>query len=108
MGHYTNNLSRRLRGNRAAIAAASPDGERLESAAIWREGKTHSGHRSHYQLRASLGDDSPHVSNPNDVEGFMTNKNRFVSRQEAQDIAVASGQLQAPQGRPLLSSDINW
>lgn len=86
-------------------------GERLVSVAIQRDGKTHDGLRSHYELRVALGDVNPVSSNLNDVEGFMTSKGRFVDRDEARDIGVAAGQLHESwrkAGRKLLSSDINW
>lgn len=82
--------------------------ERLTSVAIIRNGKTHHGHKSHWQLRAELGDADPYKSIMSDDEGFYTDTGRFVSRIEAIDIACASGQLDRPLGRKLLSSDLNW
>lgn len=108
MGRYADNLSRRLREQKATKAALASDTEWLVSVAISRGGTIHSGLRSHYELRSSLGDESPHIPNPDDIEGFMTSEGRFVGRREAQDVAIASGQLSRPQGRPLLSSDIEW
>lgn len=89
--------------------------ERLISVAIIRDGQTHSrGFKSHGELRAALGDDDPYNSNINrldDTEGFLTNTGRFVNRDAARVVGVASGQLddswRAVQ-RPLLSSDIVW
>lgn len=107
MGTYTNRLAGRLRGE-PPKAAPSPDVERLKCAAIQRDGKVHDGLRSHYELRQSLGDALPQTSNLNDVEGFLTSKGRFVTREEAQDVALAAGQIRSLQRRPLLSSDIDW
>lgn len=86
-------------------------GERLASVAIQRDGKTHDGLRSHYELRRALGDANPVPSNLNDVEGFMTSKGRFVDRDEAREVGVAAGQLHESwrtSKRKLLSSDIDW
>lgn len=108
MGMYANHLALRLRTKRAVKEEALPDVERLKSAAIVRDGKVRDGGRSHYDVRRSLGDPSPQTSNLNDVEGFLTSTGRFVTREEAQDVALAAGQIRSLQGRPLLSSDINW
>jgi hypothetical protein len=86
---------------------ATTNAERLVSAAIVRDGQTKHGLRSHYELRASLGDDDPKVSRPGDIEGFLTDQGRFVDRWAARDVAVIAGQAMAA-SRPLLSSDINW
>jgi len=106
MGKYSDNLAERLRAKRATLPA--PDVERLKCAAIMRDGKIHDGLRSHYELRSALGDRSPQTSQLTDVEGFLTTKGRFVDRAEAQDVALLAGQLRSAQGRPLLSSDIDW
>ena len=108
MGIYTDGLRGRLRDARQQKPTANPDVERLKCAAIQRDGKVHDGLRSHYELRQSLGDPLPQTSNLNDVEGFLTTKGRFVTRAEAQNVALAAGQIRSLQGRPLLSSDIDW
>jgi hypothetical protein len=108
MGKYSDGLATRLRGNRSARVERSPDAERLKCAAIMRDGKVHDGLHSHYELRRAMGDPSPQTSNLNDIEGFLTTTGRFVNRNEAQDVALAAGQIRSPQGRPLLSSDIDW
>jgi len=82
--------------------------ERLVSVAIKRRGEVHHGHKSHWQLRAQLGDPEPYKATAGDDEGFYTDAGRFVSRIEALDVACESGQLDRPMGRPLLSSDLNW
>lgn len=82
--------------------------EKLVSVAIMRQGKVLHGHKSHWMLRAELGDAEPYKSTPGDDEGFYTDTGRFVSRIEAVDIACESGQLDRPLGRTLLSSDLNW
>lgn len=108
MGKYADNLAERMRGKRAAKSEPAPNIERLKCAAIVRDGKVHDGLRSHYELRRAMGDSSPQTSNLNDIEGFLTTTGRFVTRQEAQDVAIAAGQIRSAQGRPLLSSDIDW
>jgi len=86
--------------------------EKLVAAALVRDGVTESrGFRSHWEIRAALGDDDPTKSRPGDDEGFLTDTGRFVTRSEARDIGIASGQLAAgwrQVRRDLLSSDINW
>ena len=108
MGRYTDNLALRLMRNPRKQKMAAPDVERLKCAAIQRDGKVHDGLRSHYELRRSLGDANPQASNLKDVEGFLTSTGRFVTREEAQDVALAAGQIRSAQRRPLLSSDIDW
>lgn len=86
-------------------------GERLVSVAIQRDGKTHDGLRSHYELRCSLGDTNHVARRLDDVEGFMTSKHRFVDRDEAREVAIAAGQIGPgwkDAKRSLLSSDIEW
>jgi hypothetical protein len=86
--------------------------ELLTAAAIFRDGSVlHRGFRSHYELRASLGDDDPLHPRPGDIEGFVTSTGRFVGRLEAKSVGIASGQLSERWqrvSRPLLSSDIRW
>lgn len=106
MGQYSGGLTKRLRVGSKPVPKT--DVERLNCAAIERDGKIHDGLRSHYELRQALGDTSPQTSNLNDVEGFLTSTGRFVGREEAQDVALAAGQIRALQRRPLLSSDIDW
>ena len=108
MGRYSENLGERMRGKRPTKAKPAPDIERLKSAAIVRDGKVYDGFRSHYDLRRSLGDVTPQTSNLYDTEGFTTTTGRFVDRAEAQDVALVAGQIRSAQGRPLLSSDIDW
>ncbi len=81
-------------------------GEHLVSVALMRAGKLEHGHKSHAELRRALGDADPYVSSPGDREGFYTSAGRFVTRAEAQDVAVRSGQLRQRMGRELLSSDV--
>jgi hypothetical protein len=107
MGKYSDSLAERLRNKGAAIKP-DPNAVRLKCVAIVRDGVVHDGLRSHYELRAALGDSSPQTSNFTDIEGFMTSAGRFVTREEAQDIALAAGQIRSAQRRPLLSSDIDW
>lgn len=86
--------------------------ERLTAAAIQRNGEVlERGFKSHYQLRAALGDTDPVCRQSGDVEGFMTSTGRFVNRFEAKDIAIQAGQISdgwRDATRQLLSSDINW
>lgn len=88
--------------------------ERLTAAAIQRSGEVlHRGFKSHWQLRAALdpNDPDPRHGKPGDIDGFVTSTGRFVTRREARDVGVASGQLHKSwrtAQRDLLSSDINW
>jgi hypothetical protein len=86
--------------------------ERLAAAAIIRNGITHSGgFKSHWEIRASLGDSNPTTSNLYDTEGFLTSAGRFVSRSEGRELAIECGQIDKgwrDASRKLLSSDINW
>lgn len=82
--------------------------ERLTACSIRRGGAVHVGFRSHANLRSSLGDANPYVSNLYDEEGFATDTKEFVSRDEAMLIALESGQLSSAMSRSMLSSDLNW
>ena len=86
--------------------------ERLEAAGIRRHGVVFGrGFKSHWELRASLGDAEPNRSRPGDEEGFITSTGRLVSRRDAIAIGIAAGQLDRQwlgAHRALLSSDINW
>ncbi len=85
---------------------------RLVAAAIIRDGVVESrGFKSHYLIRAALGDKDPSQKHPGDVEGFLTSEEKFVTREEALAIGIASGQLSIRYvglQRDLLSSDIDW
>lgn len=102
------------RAKREKIAARKREAakERLTAAALIRNGDMiERGFRSHYQLRQALGDANPQTSNLNDTEGFVTSTGRFVTRDEAREIAVECGQIDPrwmDATRPLLSSDIDW
>lgn len=112
MNAYSNKLSRRLR--HVDTAPRKPDrslnGERLVSVAIRRNGNTHHGFLEHWRIRAVLNPENPEPTRhvPGDIEGFMTSTGRFVTRREAEPVAVAAGQLSGPLGRDLLSSDLKW
>lgn len=82
--------------------------ERLTGCAIRRNGAVHVGFRSHANLRSSLGDKNPYVSNLNDDEGFATDLREFIDREEAMLVALDSGQLSSAMSRKMLSSDLNW
>lgn len=87
--------------------------EKLEAVALIRDGKMHRQFKAggHWEIRCRLGDDEPMRSNPADTEGFVTNAGRFVSRDEAREIGIASGQLGRmwrDVSRKLLSSDVDW
>lgn len=107
MGSYTDNLKRRGRGT-SVRRPIDPKIERLTSAAIIRNGKHCIGFKTHYQIRESLGDKRCIESQDGDMEGFWTTKDRFVTRDEAREIAEISGQAVGLGTRTLLSSDINW
>jgi hypothetical protein len=80
----------------------------LVSVAIKRDGEVHSyGFKSHWEVRATLGDQDPYRKSLGDDEGFLTSEGRFVGRWEAGDIAALAGQIGRPMGRELLSADID-
>jgi hypothetical protein len=85
-------------------------GEYLTGVALVRDGKTHTSVlTSHWQLRAALGDDDPYTAKMGDRLGFATSTGRFVDRREGNIIAFQAGQIPSIlNGRPMLSSDINW
>lgn len=67
--------------------------------------------RAHFMLRHAMGDKEPEQRQRGDSEGFLTSAERFVSRRDAVDVGLTSGQLDdgwKTCNRPLLSSDINW
>jgi hypothetical protein len=73
------------------------------------QGNLHHGFKSHSDLRVNLGRDQPYTADVTDTYGFWTSNNRFVTREQAKEIGVASGQLTKQWltvGRDLLSSDI--
>lgn len=87
--------------------------ERLTAAAIIRNGDVlERGFKSHWQLRQSLDPTAdPRMGEPGDVEGFTTSTGRFVSRDEAREVAIKAGQIHPSwktAQRKLLSSDIDW
>jgi hypothetical protein len=84
--------------------------EYLTGVSIKRGDDTLSGdYHAHWELRYYLGDPAPEKPMQGDVEGFTTNKRQFVSRAEAAQIGIASGQVSSRQaGREILSSDVNW
>lgn len=82
--------------------------EKLVAAALIRNGVLESrGFKSHREIKAALGDANPSQKNFDDEEGFLTNTGRFVDREEAKRIGIASEQVR-PMQRDLLSSDVNW
>ena len=90
------------------VSVAAPVSERLVAAMIERSGRRFSwGFRSHAEIRRKLGDADPYTSTAGDVEGFVTDKDRFLSRRGAMIVGEQAGQCQ-PMVRDLLSSDINW
>jgi hypothetical protein len=51
------------------------------------------------------------VGRRGDIDGFMTSTGRFVDRDEAKEVAIASGQVHERWkgvSRDLLSSDVDW
>lgn len=88
-----------------------PKAERLVSTAIKRDGFIHAIGRAHWEVRYTLGDQDAYRRTSGDVEGFMTDSGCFVTRAEAKQIAVKSGQLPpnwATVHREVLSSDLDW
>jgi hypothetical protein len=113
MGAYTDNLTRRRKQKFAQTATRNinPNAERLIEAAIRRDSQIHAGFKSHAEIRRALGDEDPYMSRRSDQEGFLTNSGRFISRDEAVIVGLASGQLPPMWedcSRMLLSSDIRW
>lgn len=92
------------------LAATPPKNcERLVSVAIIRDGGVAHGHKSHWELRAALGDERPEKPKLGDAEGFFTSEGVFVDRERAAEIGKISGQVSRSfSGRELLSSDVNW
>lgn len=91
--------------------------ERLTGVAIKRDGVLHergASIREHWRLRTivnPLGTLPADRRATGDVDGFMSSEGRFVTRWEARDIAIHSGQLHErwkSSAREPLSSDINW
>ena len=89
--------------------------ERIVGVALMRNGAMLMGngkYTSHAELR--------HAINPSlfcsesvkgDIEGFVTSRDRFVNRDEAKSVGVASGQLRPiwkNSNMKLLSSSIDW
>lgn len=112
MGSFSDRLAKRLR-RQTAPPPFKADVERLVAVAILRGGEViqGGGFKSHWELRAAINPDrrADHRKTiPGDVDGFYTSNCRFVTREEAKDVAIAAGQIGGPQGRPLLSSDIEW
>ena len=112
--HVRRHQERMARKNNCAPArpASTPSPhdlkvERLVAVAFIRDGETHHGFRSHYELRSSLGDAQPAHPKRGDVPGFWTSFGRFVTRDDAKVIGEEAGQCR-PQQRELLSSDVNW
>jgi hypothetical protein len=106
MGNYTKNLYKRGRTPAGTHSAPKVE-EWLISAAIKRDGVVHSGKHNHAELRVALGDEEAYQSQAGDIEGFMTNTGRFLTREQAKPVGEAAGQC-SHQVRPLLSSDITW
>jgi len=105
VGAFSQNLGRRLRRHQNA--------ERLVGVGIQRAGEVVGGGmwRSHYELRAGLGDANPAERQPDDVEGFITSTGRFLTRRAAIPVAIDAGQLNESwrdTRRDLLSSDVGW
>ena len=80
----------------------------IVSCAIIRNGETHSGWKSHAEIRRFLGDSDPYKSKKTDFEGFLTRTGEVVSRCHAAVLAHESGQISRVSSRDLLSSDLNW
>jgi hypothetical protein len=118
MGLYSRTLGRRLRTSATSEIkrheSTAAGIERLVCCGIERDGEQHGytqGFKSHWELRAALGDEMPSESRWGDIEGFITSKNRFLTRREAVPLAIAAGQIhESWRGatRDLLSSDIKW
>lgn len=117
MGSYTNNLFKKGRIKHLPMKEettpkkAEANVERLLCCAIIRDGTTVAGEHSHASIRSRLGDKDIYESKDGDQEGFYTTKDRFVTRDEAKEVGVASGQLSEGwlgTRRQLLSSDIDW
>ena len=115
MGRYTDGLFKRKRvksssnprGFEEPQSSESPGQERLVACGIIRDGVTHSyGFKSHAEVRRRMGDEDPYTSKHGDEEGFITSNDRFVSRREANFIAVEVGQS-VLMDRKFLSSDVN-
>ena len=104
---------RRLRRGVVSEAKKPEPSERLFAVAIKRGDRIWDGGRSqgHWALRMQLDPNCADATRtvPGDIDGFIVAPGgRFVDRDEAQEIAIAAGQIRGRLGRELLSSDINW
>jgi hypothetical protein len=86
--------------------------ERLVSSAIKHaNGAITHGAKTHTEVREKAGYEHVNFSKYNDIEGFWTSRERFVNRNEAKKIGIASGQVaawRAGDNSLLQSSAIRW
>ena len=95
-----NKLGKSFRRKPPAPSLAGP--ERLVCCASKRGDEVLQGAMSHAELR------NYEPARRGDVCGFMTTRNRFLSRDEAKVVGEQAGQVPPGQRRELLSSDVNW
>lgn len=62
-------------------------------------------HNCYYSLAAIAGLDARKMNFPKDIQGFLTNTNRFVDRKEAAEIALSAQQISKPT-KLLFSEDL--
>lgn len=79
--------------------------ETIKEAAIFYRGKVYTGHRHHNIIYDLYTEFQTQITG--EIQGFVTSTNRFVTRQEALEIAIASGQVTKPIcGWGLFSEDL--
>ena len=101
-----------LKNSSTHLEPVNPDQEYLTGCGIIRENVEHGEgekHRTHSDVRRSLGDEIPYEEKHRDICGYWTSKGRFVSRREGSRIAVKAGQAsERCFDTNILSCDITW
>jgi hypothetical protein len=81
-----------------------PCEEYLSACGVMIDGNLYSGYRTHQALMEAHSLEGVHERE----KGYVTSTGRFVSRREACEIGIDSGQVQPGPIRDILSCDITW